>query len=338
MTANVGPQVLVTGGSGFIGTHLIKKLLSENISVRVLMRPDSSHGNRLDGLAIDIVKGDLGDPEALSRVVKGVNTIIHGGRTDSRDWNEIYRVNIKGTEHLIEAALASNVKRFVLISDIELYDLFAVKPGSPIREDSPLRNGEKGKNDYVYSKLKNEKATFEAYHKGLPATIIRPGMVIGPMGQILFPHLGYRFRDRVFYVVGRGNKILPLTYVENTVDAIYRASIEDKAIGQIYNIVDDGRITVREYLEQLIRTTGKPMQIRRLPYAVPYLAITGYEIVSHAGLVRKGVTSRMQFKRKHTETYFDNTKAKGDLGWEPSVPMKEGLERAFKWYSQNTYR
>lgn len=331
---SVEPTVFVTGASGFIGTHLIKRLLSENIGVRALVRPNSIHAGRLRKLDVDIVEGDLSNAELLCQATKGIKTIYHAGAATNNNWEDNYQSTVKGTEHLIKAALSSEVERFIHLSTLAVYELVSIKKNGLIKEDSPFHRNPEGMGAYAYSKIETERLVFDAYREeGLRVTVIRPGIVIGPLGYVFFPHLGYRYQDRLFILIGKGDTILPITYVENTVDGIYKASIEEKAIGQVYNLVDDGEITVREYLEKFIEITGIQARIISLPYTIPYLATTAYEIAAHFDLLKKGATSRTQLKTKQARVRFDNTKARNELGWSPKISLKEGLIRTFKWYA-----
>ena len=330
------PTALVTGASGFIGTHLVKKLLSENIGVRALVRPNSIHAGRLKTIDVDIVEGSLGDPDAIYEATKGIKTLYHAGAAMNDNWQDHYQFNIKGTEYLIKAALAHGVERFVHLSTIVVYEVASAKKNQVIREDSPYQKNPKGMGPYAYSKIEAEKLVLDAYRNyGLKATIVRPGMVIGPMGLVFPPLLGYRYQDRLFFVIGKGNILLPITCVENMVDGIYKASVEERAIGQIYNLVDDGEITVREYLESFIKVTKIDARIITLPYIIPYFATALYEIAAYLNLLKKGVTSRLQLKGKQAtlRVRFDNSKAKRELGWIPQVPINEGLNQMFQWYA-----
>jgi len=328
-----GARVLVTGASGFIGVHLVKKLLSENIRVRALVRPNSIHAGRLKGLAVEIVEGNLADSEVLYEASKGIKTIYHAGAPMSSNWEEQYQIAIKGTKQLIEAALTQGVDRFVHVSSLAIYDLNRIMKNTLVREESPYHQDPRRIGAYAYSKIEGEKLMLDAYQDhGLGVTVVRPGIVIGPMGRVFFPHLGYRYQDRLFLPVGKADTILPLTYVDNTVDGIYQASIEDKCIGQVYNLVDDGEITVRQYLEKFIEMKGNQTRMISLPYMLPYLATAFYEIGSSLGVLKKGVTSRAQLKWKQAPVRFDNTKAKNDFGWQQQVSIEEGLIRTFEWY------
>jgi 2-alkyl-3-oxoalkanoate reductase len=329
-----GATALVTGASGFIGTHLVHKLLSENIRVRALVRPNSSHGGRLKKIDVDIVEGDLADAEVLYEAAKGVKTIYHAGAAMSNSWEEHYQTTIKGTENLIKASLAHQVERFVQLSTLGVYELVSLTKNAVIKEDSPYQRNPQRMGPYTYAKIMAEKLIFDAYHQQrLGVTVVRPGIVIGPLGRVFFPHLGYHYRDKMFLLIGKNDHRLPLTYVENTVDGIYKASINDNAIGQAYNLVDDDAITTRTYLERFIKITGIHARIISLPYTFPYLAGTAYEMAVCLGLLKNGVTSRAQLKAKQVRALFDNAKAKNELEWKPMINLDEGLRRTFEWYT-----
>jgi nucleoside-diphosphate-sugar epimerase/predicted dehydrogenase len=326
---------LVTGSSGFLGTHLIKKLLSENIAVRALVRPNSIRAGKLKNLDVDVVEGNLSDADVINKAVKGIKTIFHAGSAMSNNWDDHYNSTIKGTENLIKAALDNQVERIVHLSTLAVYELNSLKKNKLIKEDSPYQKNPRKMGPYAFSKIEAEKLLIESYqNKGLPVSIVRPGMIVGPSGHIFFPHFGYRYQDKMFLIIGGGSNILPLTYVENTVDGIYRASIEQKAVGQIYNLIDDGEFTVKEYLELFMKVTGIQARIINLPYVVPYLATTAYEIASSLNLLKKGVTSRAQLKWKQSPLRFDSSKAKNELGWNSTIPLEEGLKKTFEWYSK----
>jgi nucleoside-diphosphate-sugar epimerase len=136
-------------------------------------------------------------------------------------------------------------------------------------------------------------------------------------------------------LIGKGDNILPLTYVQNTVEALYLASVVERAIGQSYNIIDDGEITARAYLEQFRQITGTNARLVSVPYCLPYLATAAYEVGVGAGFLPKGVTSRAQLRWKQASVRFDNTKAKIELGWQPTIPLEEGITRTFRWYADH---
>lgn len=333
MSKKLSKNALVTGGTGFIGRHLIKKLISEGIKVRALVRPESQNASRLEDFDVDIIEGDLADPVSLYKAVKGIDTVFHVAGVMTSDWYACYSINIKGTEHLIKAALTQEVQRFIYLSDIEVYDIVNVKKGTKIGEDSPSHQNPKQMGAYIHSRIEAEKLIFIAYHKnGLKATVLRSCMVVGPMGHIFFPQLGFQYKDKIFFVLRNGENPLPLIYVIDLVDGIYKVSIEKKCIGQVYNLVDEPKFNVRSYIEKFSTITGRKAKIISLPYFVPYLGVTVYEFLNFIGLIKKSWTSRSRFRWKHAPVLFDSSKIKKDLNWNPEVSIEEGLKRTFKWY------
>jgi nucleoside-diphosphate-sugar epimerase/predicted dehydrogenase len=323
----------VTGANGFIGSYLVKRLKSENIKIRALVRPNSIYAGRLYGLGAEVIKGDLTDEELLHRATKGVQVVFHAGAATNGSWQDHERSTIDGTRNLLGAAVANRIQRFVHLSTLAVYELLDINGTGEITEDSPYQKRPAMMGAYAYAKIQAERLILDAHRSsGLGITIVRPGIVIGPGGRVFFPHLGFRYQDRLFLLIGSGDKVLPLTYVENTVQGIYQASVVKEAIGEAYNLVDDGQVTTRSYLEKLIQITGIPANVVTLPFALPYSAAAAYEIASYLGIVKKGITSRAQLKWKQAPVHFSNTKAKAQLDWKPIVSMDEALDRTFRWY------
>jgi nucleoside-diphosphate-sugar epimerase len=251
----------------------------------------------------------------------------------------VYQTTVEATKTLIRAALDNEADRLVHFSTPVVYELLSTKKNAPITEDSPYQKHPKEMGPYVDTKIESEKLVFGACHDdGLKATILRPGLVIGPLGRVFFPHLGYKYQGKWFFPIGKGDNILPLIYVDNLVDGICKAAVAEEAVGQAYNFVDDGEVTVKEYLEKFAEVTGVDVHIMPLPYLIPYLATTGYEMASSLNLVKKGVTSRAQLKYKSKKVYYDTTKAKEELGWRPVVPVEEGMIRTFQWFAKQYLR
>ncbi len=219
------------------------------------------------------------------------------------------------------------------MSTIAVYELRNGVQSGVIDEAAPFHKDPRSMGPYYYSKIACEKIVMDAWkERGLKATIVRPGLVIGPRGRLFFQQLGYQCQDKFFIRIGNGKNVLPLTCVENTVEALYQASLSEKAIGQTYNLIDDGEITARDYLQRFIDATRTHARIIVLPYIVPYLATAAYEICAALGLVPKGVTSRAQLAWKQARVRFDNSKANTDFpGWQV-VGIEDGMRKTFQWY------
>jgi len=327
-------DALVTGASGFVGTHLVRRLIDEGQTVRAFVRPGSLHAGRMRKLDVEIFEADLSDGDALRVAARGARKIFHVGAAMSGPWKAHEQTTVDATKHLIEAALAQGTERLIFVSSLAVFETSSVKT-PVIDEDSPYHRKPREMGAYAWTKIEAEKLLFEAHReRGLAMTILRPGIVLGPLGPVFFPHLGFRYRDALIMVFRRGRNRLPLTYVENTVDGIYRASVSDAAVGQAFNLVDDGEVTVKEYLKRFGSVAGVHPRILPLPAILPYSAAIAYELAAGLRLIKLGVTSRRQLRAKHHSIPFSNAKAKSELGWAPSVTLEDGMDKTFLWYRE----
>jgi len=330
-------EVLVTGASGFIGTYLVKELLAQGKAVRALVRPNSPHLGRLKEMDLEILQGDLADPAVPLKAAAGIQTIYHAGSPMGGGWDEFKSAAVEASDRLIKASLAAGVERFVQFSSLNVYDLVSAPKGAVIDEDYPLQNTSRATGPYAKAKIMCEQMALKAHAEhGLGASIVRPGMVIGPWGRVFFPHLGYNFQDRTFVIIGGGRIELALTYVENMVEGVILAGTRPEAVGQAYNLVDDGALTARQYIELFMETSKVPAKIMNMPYAAIYGITMLYEAVSGLGLIKPGATSRDQLRWKQAMVRFANAKAKNELGWRPRVSLEDGLQKTFRWYA-DTY-
>jgi len=337
---NQRPTTLVTGASGFIGSHLVQQLLQDSVPVRALVRPNSYGLGLLKEMDIEIIQGDLSNPRSVREAVDGIETVFHLGAAMSGDWETHRQSTVLGTRNAIDAAINAKVKRFIHFSSLVVYRIPSLSNGTAIHENSPLVNHPEKFGPYTRAKAEAEKLVSDAHAKrGLPMSIIRPGMVIGPRGRVFFPHMGYNLQDGVFIVLGKGDGMLPLIYIDNLVDGVLRCANNSAAVGRTYNLVDDGSPTVLEYLSRFIEQTSPSSRIIKLPYFLPYCATGVYEVAAALGFLKKGVTSRLQLNWKHQSLRFNitNERAKKDLGWSPTVPMDEALARTFGWYAKTKH-
>jgi nucleoside-diphosphate-sugar epimerase/predicted dehydrogenase len=326
-----GPRVFVTGGSGFVGSHLLKKLTQQGAMVRALVRPTSRIGH-LRELEVDWVEGDLADVEALTRAIDGCDVVYHCAAATNGSWNDHLQGTVRGTERLLMASAAVGVRRFVHISSLSVYGVSLFKDRAWVTEDAPYEPHPEQRGHYAHAKIEAEKLVLGyGQEKGLPITILRPGTIYGPGGKIFFPRIGYSLKNQVFLIIGRGEHVLPLTYVENVADAICLAGTRAEAIGQIYNIVDDDNITQRAYLDELVRMVGLKARIVHVPFGCLY--VTASLLEAQAVLSKTTpFLSRYRLVCGAKDLRYDTSRAKQQLQWKPDVSLAEGLSRTFEWY------
>ncbi len=320
-------KALVTGGTGFLGRHLLDRLVLEGYEVRVLARSRAALGE-LGALGIEAVEGDLRRWPSLRSAVADADVIFHcGGKVDaSGRWVDFLEVNVLGTERLIQAALEHGVGRFVHVSSIGIYG--ARPEGSVISEDDGYDTSA-GRGGYTRSKVMADQLAFwYARARSAPITVIRPATIYGPGGKNSLVRAGLRF-GRVNLIFGAGQNILPLTYVDNVVDALVLAARREEAVGRAYNVVDDDRLTQRVWLERL----GAALRARSSTVYLPLPAVR--MLAASVDLAKAALRGGRRsppglFYRIHRSLQtvrYDTSRAKAELGWKPRVDFDEALRR-----------
>ncbi|MGH7380643.1 MAG: NAD-dependent epimerase/dehydratase family protein [Candidatus Methylomirabilales bacterium] len=326
-------RVFVTGASGFLGSHLVENLSKDGTVIRALVRPTSRIGH-LRSLDVELVEGDLGDVEKLKKGMEHCEVVYHCAAATKGTWSDYLESTIRGTERLLEASVAVGVRRFVHISSLSVYGVHPLKDNEWVTEDTPYELHPEKRGYYTHSKVEAEKLVLRyAQNQGLQTTILRPGTIYGPRGRVFFPQAGYSLKNKIFLIIGRGDHLLPLAYVENVVDAICLAGVREEAVGQICNIVDDEQITGREYLNELIQRTGLKAFTLHVPFGFIYVAASLLEL--RANMLRTKnlpALSRYRLVCATKNLRYDTSRAKNRLQWKPDVSIEQGLRRTFDSY------
>lgn len=325
-------KTLVTGATGFVGSHVVRKLLALGEPVRVLIRRTSPM-KLIVGLEVEVVTGDLTDRESVRRAVTGCRRIYHVA-ADYRLWapdhREIYRANVQGTQNVLEAALAAGVERIVTTSTVGA--LAPSHNGEPTTEDSPATLGEMI-GHYKRSKFLAEAQVLAAARAGLPVVIVNPSTPVGerdlkptPTGQMIVDFLNGRMPAYV-------ETGLNLIDVEDVAEG-HLLAMEKGRVGERY-ILGNRNLTLKEILEMLARISGRPAPQLRLPRSVALgLAIlsTGISAITRRPprIPLEGV--RMTRKRM----FFDSSKAVRELGL-PQRSVEAALSKAVHWFRANGY-
>lgn len=318
---------LVTGATGFIGTHLVHALVRRGVRVRALAR-SAAKARRIAGPGVEVVLGDFGDPAAIPGLAEGADVVFHLASAMSGSRDDFEQVDLAGGRRLMDEAVRAGVKRFVFTSTMGAYALAELDDGATVTEemiDQPDRVGE-----YARAKLLLERVLMEAHARGdFEAVVLRPGLVFGPGTSPYLehlPHLGSLKGDR-YIVMGDGEVPLQLTYVENTVEALWLAATEPGAAGGTFTIIDDDLPTQRGFVTRLAELTGRPLAVRAIPRPAVWAIGLGVETLSGA-LRRKPPTTRRLLRGKTVKLRFDTSRAQQVLGWKPTVGWEEGVRRS----------
>lgn len=323
---------LVTGGTGFVGSHVVRALLARGRRVRCLVRPESRR-DHLEGHPVEIAVGNLTDPASLAPALAGVDTLYHVAadyRLWARDPEDLYRANAGGTENILAAAAQAGVSRVVHTSSVAALGL--TPDGSPGDETTPVERA-RIIGHYKKSKYDAERVAEKWAARGLPVVIVNPSTPIGegdikptPTGQMIVDFLNRRLPAYV-------DTGLNLVDVRDVAQG-HLAAAERGRVGERY-ILGNRNMTLREILETLARLTGLPAPRVRLPHWIP---LTAAAVTT--GLARAtGRPPRISLESVRMSThrmFFDAAKAVGELGL-PQTPVEEALSRAVAWFREKGY-
>ena len=321
-------KVLVTGATGFAGSHLAKRLLDEGQDVRILARP-TSNTSRPELAGAEVVVGDVTHKDAVRRAVEGAATVYHlaavfrrAGLPDSVYW----AVNYAGTRNLLEASLDSSVRRFVHCSTV---GVLGHVDNPPADENTPYKVDD----IYQRSKCKAEQTALgfqEEY--GLPVTVIRPAAIYGP-GDLRWLKLFKAIARRRFVMLGSGETFIHMVYVSDLVDAFRLAADSPDAVGKVYTAAGERYVTLNELAGMIAEAVGVPAPKLHFPVKPVRIASGACEDVCRLlGVEPPIFRRRVDFFVKNRA--FDITKARTELGYSPKVSLDEGISRAARWYKE----
>jgi len=320
-----GPRVLVTGGTGLVGTALVWMLGTRGYRVRVLARK-LARVERLVGLGAEIHWGDVADIESFDRAFDGCDLVVHLAAGTSGSPRDAETATLQGTRNLLELCRRHRPKRVVYISSCSVYGVADYTAGRQVVEDAPLERFPERRGPYSAAKQRAE-AYVTSYMAtgGSQMVVLRPGTVIGPSGKAFTPMMGLS-RGSTYMVIGAGGLELPLVYVDNLADAIVLCLQKEEAAGQIFNVVDPERIDKRRYVDRVIRRIEPGARVFYLPYAALY-AVTWLQEVACGLVGRRPVLTRYRLATSQRRVTYDSGKIVSLLGWMPPVPLEEALER-----------
>jgi nucleoside-diphosphate-sugar epimerase len=312
----------ISGGAGFLGLHLARRLLAERHDVRTLdVVPLDDPA--LEG-SVEELGGDVRDPAAAARLTADADVLVHAAAAlpiqASRD--AIRSVNVEGAAVTLAAALEAGVGRALLISSTAVYGIPKVHP---LREDMPLV----GVGAYGESKIEAERVAQEAGRRGLGVVILRPKTFIGPERLGVFEILFDWIREgRRIPILGDGANRYQLLAVEDLVEATLSAATADAA-GETFNIGATEFGTVRSDLEALIAHAGSGSRLRSVPARPAEVVLRGLE------LARLSPLAEWHYRTAHRDSYVDVSRAQRLLGFSPRLSNEQTLCETYDWYLQN---
>lgn len=323
----MGRASLVTGATGFTGRHLCRRLVEEGEEPVAFVRP-TSDTSFLDDPGVECRTVDITDPGEVRAGFEPFDRVYHlaaAFRSEHPDRDVFRRVNVDATRHLLDAAEEAGVGRFVHCSTVGVQGEIEDPPATEAYRTKPGDH-------YQATKLEGERLARRRFEGGLPGTVVRPVGIYGP-GDTRFLKL-FRAVDRGHFVmIGSGETLYHLTYVEDLVRGIRLAARRPEATGEVFTLGGPRYTTLRELVDTVADVLGRPRPRLRVPYRPVYWASVVCERVCRfLGVEPPLFPRRVEFFG--LDRAFDISKAREMLGYEPRVDLEEGLRRTAEWYRE----
>ena len=319
---HMAETAFITGGSGFIGGRLIRRLVADGWTVRALARSDSSAAKVREAGA-EPMMGDLDDVAAMTEGARACEYAFHAAASLG-DWGrreDFVRGNVTGTKNALQACREAGVRRFVHVGTEA-----ALLVGQPLvnaDETVPLRPDSKA--HYSATKAMAEQAVLDANGEGFETVVLRPRLVWGPGDTTILPALKDAVEKGRFSWIGGGVHRTSTTHVDNVVEGLVLAATRGIA-GNAYFVTDGEPVVFREFVTELVGTTGVEMPDRNVPIAVAKpLAGTAERIWGALGRTSPPPLTRLAVWLSAQECTIDISKARRELGYEPVKSIEEGM-------------
>lgn len=325
-------RVLVTGGTGFTGSHLVRRLLDKGYQVLVMDNQKGLFYDELKARGATIELGSIADKNLVSKLVQGCEVVHHLAAAfrqlnvpDKYYWD----VNVEGTRHLVDAAYRFRTRKFIYCSTQGVHGHIENPPGD---EDSPIAP----EDYYQFTKYKGEEVVREYVEKGLDAVTLRPTAIYGPGDPGRFLILFRLVKRGTFLMFGDGDTFYHPVHVDNLVDAFELAAERNGIQGRNYIIGDEHYYSLNQLVQDVASAIEVPIRIRHLPFWPVWTAAWACETVCKPlrlspPLFRRRVDWFRQVRA------FSIEKARRELGYQPKVALKEGLAQTAKWYREHGY-
>ena len=318
-------NILITGATGFIGRHLASRLAKGSHSVRCLVRANSDI-SCLRNLNVDLSYGDLLSKDSLGVALDKVDLIYHlAGEVYSRKKDDYYKGNILATQNLLEACKEGSSKRIIFLSSVGVY--------KPVATETLLTEESECKPITFYGKSKLDAEELIKKYNG-PWVIVRAPIIYGPhQPAVLNRFFLDAVNKRKVYIVGKGDNLRSLCYIENLVEGLVLLAKKTEVKGETYILSDNSPYTFNEVVRTITKLIGKEIKVVHLPNILGNISWQIYNVMGklfNLYFVELYVLKTMQL---HWECGI--TKAKKEIGYNPKITLEVGVERTIDWIRNN---
>jgi len=325
-------KVLVTGGTGFTGKALVKRLIDEGHEVVVLDYKEGLKTAEIRSWGAEVIIGSVTEKNIVENCMDSVDVAHHlAAAFRELDVPDSYyrEVNVEGTRNVLAAAFDQKVKKFIYCSTCGVHGNIDHPPGG---EDAPIHAADY----YQQTKYDAEPVVNEYFKKGMATVILRPAAIYGPGDPERFFMIFKRVAKGIFPMFGNGKTLYHPLYIDNLIDAFMLAMEDGKGDGEVYLIADEEYIEI----EQLVHKVGEALNVNvKIPhFPILPLIIAGHvceKICKPFHVTPPIFPRRVDWYRQNRAFKID--KAKRDLGYQPKVDIDEGLRRTAEWYKKEGY-
>ncbi|HLP87898.1 MAG TPA: NAD(P)-dependent oxidoreductase [Nostocaceae cyanobacterium] len=325
-------QVLVTGGTGFLGQKLALKLHSLNHDVTILGR-NQKIGQELAAQGLKFLSIDLRNQTEIIQACKGQDYVFHCGALSSvwGKYQDFYDTNVLGTRNIIQGCQTHKVKRLIYVSTPSIYFDFSHRLNIP--ENIPLPPPV---NHYAKTKQLAEAEINQAIKQDLPVITIRPRGIFGPGDTAILPRLIRANNQTGVPLINKGKACIDVTYVDNVVDALILCqNAPDNLLGRVYNITNGEPIYIDFLLEKLFHKLQYPLKLKPFTYPVADGIAVLMEFLANTILRGKEpIFTRYTVGLLTFSQTLDITKAQNELGYQPRINLETGLDIFSQWWKE----
>jgi nucleoside-diphosphate-sugar epimerase len=326
-------KTLLTGATGFLGSHIAERLLRHGDSVRALVRP-ASDTSFLESLGVELVRGDVTDAPSLLPALEGIDAVFHAAAlvSDWGPWKGYRTVTINGTRNMLKAAAAAGTPRFLYVSTDGVYRYQDLRKG--VTEESPLETHFGPLDYYRRSKTAAERIARRFQLEGrLAVSIVRPALILGERDRAMLPGVVAFLKGPLSVYLGNGRNPLPYVYAGDVAELCVRAATNELAKGQIYNAVSDEPVTQRDLFQAAAEIVNIREPRRYVPFRIVYAITAAMEVKSRlSGWDSRPDLTRFSANLLGVEFREDASKAARELGWKPEVSLREAITRSVGWH------
>jgi nucleoside-diphosphate-sugar epimerase len=320
-------KVLVTGATGFTGGKVAERLVNNGHAVVAFVRT-SSNTTALEKLGVECRVVDIRSADDVASNFAGISIVYHiaaAYRSEHADHGEFHAVNVEATRNLLDAAVANKVNRFVHCSTVGVQGEIEAPPAA---EDYRFNPGD----HYQQSKLDGELLALEYFKDKLPGSVVRPVGIYGP-GDTRFLKLFRPIAKGRFVMIGKGDVLYHMTFVDDLVDGFMLAGEKEAALGEVFTIAGPQYTTIRELADTIADVQNVKRNRLRVPFLPVYWASVVCDILCRAIKISPPLYPR-RVEFFELDRAFSTDKAERLLGYKAKVSLADGLARTAAWYKE----